>query len=618
MKYPSQEKILIAPITMKGDGKMEDIIMPSRYELSNAVIVANEESKQKIEEASKKGDLYEVIAEEIYAWIDKGAPPEIKNNIKNGIFGGLDVVEMKYEREQQVKKQLKKGDLRDITDQEIETWLNGGGNPNRKNKKGISILCQCIGRNNENLVKKCLENGGNPNERFKQYKSIDLVSELCAYPSLVQSIFFIWELISMFASIVSVVAVGFGLDLLTGKLNQYNEGPFSMVMVLPGMFTAICSTFYNSVGWEFCWQTPLEIASRNGNENIVRMLLEKGANPLGYNGHDYSALNVAQNDACHNLIQHAIDTWEQKSICEEVLHNIAHNLSGAAKTTAHASKEILLFPVKLPYYAVRGLVKGVCWSVKTAAYIAKEVLLFPIKVPYYIVKSLVKGLCWTAKTTARIVGKVLTFPFKMAYRGARKITKKIERAHQNRLLRKARERIKTFNFEKGSFEDFKALIEHGASVNSLDKNGSPILVSAAEKGRTDIVQYLLEHDAWINARNRNNEHALMVAIFRGHIDVIKLLIKRKDVDLFIHNKHGWSIFDAVYDRDCNTKAFLKTLFSPEEIAKIKVDYSIVADTAMLEYEVLMDNAIFEHMSKQRKLRLQAQAIEAKMHQMERE
>lgn len=540
--------------------------MPSRYELSNAVIVANEESKQKIEEASKKGNLYEVIAEEIYAWVDKGAPPEIKNNIKNGIFGGLDVVEMKYEREQQVKKQLKKGNLRDITDQEIETWLNDGGNPNRKNKKGVSVLCQCIGRNNENLVKKCLENGGNPNKQYKDRKHIDLLSEACALDPLSQGLFSIWGLISCFATFYSVSVVGFGIDLLTGKLTPQNEGPFFSVTMVLGMIASICSISLNTDGWYYFHRTPLMKAAQNDNENIIKMLLEKGANPCVRSDDGYTAVKLAYNDPCRKLIQNAMDTWEQKSKPEhskEVLSNIVYVLGKGVKIAFNVFNKICLLPFKVAYCAVKGLAKGAIW---------------------------------VAKTVSNAAQKAMIFPFKATYHSAQKMANDIEIVRQNLEARKARDRIKDFNFKKGSLADFKKLIVHGASVNSLDKNGSPILVSAASEGRTDIVQYLLDNNAWINARNQNDEHALMVAVKNGHIDTIDLLIKRKDVDLRIINKDGLNLFGVVQDGDYNTKEFLKTILPPktsfELLQKTSFDFAIAdfARSYRTEHPVPVDGA----------------------------
>lgn len=68
----------------------------------------------------------------------------------------------------------------------------------------------------------------------------------------------------------------------------------------------------------------------------------------------------------------------------------------------------------------------------------------------------------------------------------------------------------------------KLLIDFGADVNALDRDGGVPLNSAAYTGNIEIVRYLIEHGAEINARNFS---VLRSAILGKHQNVIDYLKK---------------------------------------------------------------------------------------------
>jgi ankyrin repeat protein len=53
------------------------------------------------------------------------------------------------------------------------------------------------------------------------------------------------------------------------------------------------------------------------------------------------------------------------------------------------------------------------------------------------------------------------------------------------------------------------LIEKGAPVNGIDKNGNTLLIRAADYGKTGLVKFLLSHGADPNIQNKKGETALM-------------------------------------------------------------------------------------------------------------
>lgn len=78
-----------------------------------------------------------------------------------------------------------------------------------------------------------------------------------------------------------------------------------------------------------------------------------------------------------------------------------------------------------------------------------------------------------------------------------------------------------------------ALLEEGASPNTLDSEGNAVLALAADEGQLELVQRLLDAGADVNgtmselgATGAINASALIQAASKSHIEVVKLLIDR--------------------------------------------------------------------------------------------
>src|SRR5260221_3209144 len=68
------------------------------------------------------------------------------------------------------------------------------------------------------------------------------------------------------------------------------------------------------------------------------------------------------------------------------------------------------------------------------------------------------------------------------------------------------------------------LLECGASINHLHKDGFTPLMRAAEKGHTDLVQLLLTRGADPNRTAKDGASALFWASVKGHAPIIELLL----------------------------------------------------------------------------------------------
>ena len=67
----------------------------------------------------------------------------------------------------------------------------------------------------------------------------------------------------------------------------------------------------------------------------------------------------------------------------------------------------------------------------------------------------------------------------------------------------------TIPFGNKEFDSITMLIEKGAPVNGVDKEGNTLLILAADHGRTGLVKFLLSHGADTNIQNNEGETALM-------------------------------------------------------------------------------------------------------------
>ncbi|KAJ7102707.1 ankyrin repeat-containing domain protein [Mycena epipterygia] len=85
----------------------------------------------------------------------------------------------------------------------------------------------------------------------------------------------------------------------------------------------------------------------------------------------------------------------------------------------------------------------------------------------------------------------------------------------------------------GHTETVRLLLEHGADINEHEEEGGSPLEVAASKGHADTVHFLLENGANVNAQSGEYGSALQTACRHGHIDVVHLLLDN-GVDIAAH------------------------------------------------------------------------------------
>lgn len=82
--------------------------------------------------------------------------------------------------------------------------------------------------------------------------------------------------------------------------------------------------------------------------------------------------------------------------------------------------------------------------------------------------------------------------------------------------------------KKGDLKTFKWLIEKGANLHAVDKDGCNILHYAAQFGRADIVEYLIGHHdikEIINKQDNNGNTPLHLSVKEGFYDITQMLLR---------------------------------------------------------------------------------------------
>jgi ankyrin repeat protein len=78
---------------------------------------------------------------------------------------------------------------------------------------------------------------------------------------------------------------------------------------------------------------------------------------------------------------------------------------------------------------------------------------------------------------------------------------------------------------KGYAELVAPLVERGANVDGLDKNGRTPLMEAAARGLAGVAQALLKRGAAVNVKDGDGRTALLIAAAAGNRDVVEVLLK---------------------------------------------------------------------------------------------
>jgi ankyrin repeat protein len=90
--------------------------------------------------------------------------------------------------------------------------------------------------------------------------------------------------------------------------------------------------------------------------------------------------------------------------------------------------------------------------------------------------------------------------------------------------------------ELGHTKIIQLLLENGADINLTDYYNNSALMMATQSGHTEIVQLLLDKGADINRTNNRNENALIMAVKKDFKNIVELLLAKPDIVLDTRRK----------------------------------------------------------------------------------
>ncbi|MGY5852860.1 MAG: ankyrin repeat domain-containing protein [Candidatus Thorarchaeota archaeon] len=226
---------------------------------------------------------------------------------------------------------------------------------------------------------------------------------------------------------------------------------------------------------DFFSNTALHIASSNGHIEIVRYLLEKGADIVIENGVDMTPVHLAARDGHPEIIKVLLDSADE-----------------------------------FPSRKMDDAISVAQMSVSSSGYIVELLQKYRIKFVRPSAGDLEEAdaLLVTSSHDGDLVGveKALEDGADIEVYGGRGL---------NSLL---------WASLRGRLEVVKLLLDRGADINATNRVGWTPILQASGGGHLEVVQLLLERGAEVNKVTKFSETALMFAAREGFIEIVKALL----------------------------------------------------------------------------------------------
>ncbi len=302
--------------------------------------------------------------------------------------------------------------------------------------------------------------------------------------------------------------------------------------------------------------STLRAASLRNDEDIVKMLLDAGANVKSYG---YIALEIATRNSNKSIIRMLLDAGvilnERYPYGDGILFPaVEKNNKDIIKLLIDAGANVDakdIYNIPLLVYAIKNGNKEVAeLLIKAGAEInvyfyngyRKSILIYAVEKGNRDIVQLLLDAGADINAVDEIGDDAFTYA---ANHGHYEVVKlllengvKADAADHHgwtRLITAAK---------NGHYEVVKLLLENGAKIDAADRKGYTALTMAAMNGHDKVVQLLIENGAKIDALNACGETALITAAMNGHNKIVKLLLEN-GAQTDATNRDGWTLTSAV-------------------------------------------------------------------------
>lgn len=315
--------------------------------------------------------------------------------------------------------------------------------------------------------------------------------------------------------------------------------------------------------------SPLILASKNGNLEIVKYLFEKGVNVEAIDKEERTCLMIASIKGHLNIVEFLlekgadIEAKNKKGETALIKASLAGHLDIAEFLLNCYSNEKIR---KLKMYSImisaleydnKELVKYLLDN-ETAIDVLNENIINKIsKLLFNLdVKNIYESIKYGSLEILNLLmknGINIEFPNEenetpLIYAskiGSLEIVKLLLNNGANIEAKNKLDRTSLMEASRGGHIDtIKFLLDRGANIEAKDIDGGTSLIEASRCGHVDTVKYLLDRGANIDAETNRGLNAYIVAAFRNNLNIMELLLEY-GVNINGKNKNGTSYLEIL-------------------------------------------------------------------------